>query len=146
MATPHGSTEVIITIDDAPGGTARIITPYVRDISGIKVEAITQQTNPFGGATVVNTPVGVTRTPDITLHGFFDDTADVGPHVVFGAAASWALDIAPASVGRELIIVAATGATFTIQVHLKDYSVEPKNEALTEWTATLTQMGAGAWS
>ncbi len=142
----YGSSVVTVTIDDAPGGTARIITPYVSTIGGIKVESITQQTNPFGTSSEAHTPVGVTKTPDIAISGFFDDTADVGPHVVFGAAASWALDIAPASVGRELVILAATGATFTIQVHLVSYEVLPKNGALTEYVALVRQMAAGVWS
>jgi len=141
-----GSDVVTVTIEDAPGGTARIITPYVQTIGGIKVESITQQTNPFGTASEAHSPVGMTRTPDIAIAGFHDDTAVLGPHVVFGTAASWALDIAPASVGRELVILAATGATFTIQVHLVSYEVLPKNGALTEYVALVRQMGAGAWS
>lgn len=142
----YGSSVVVVTIDDAPGGTARIITPYVTTIGGIKVESITQQTNPFGTASEAHTPVGVTKTPDIPISGFFDDTAAVGPHVVFGAPASWALDIAPASVGRVLVILAATGATFTITVHLVSYEVSPKNGALTEYVALVRQKAAGVWS
>jgi hypothetical protein len=142
----YGSSVVTVTIDDAPGGTARIITPYVNTIGGIKVESITQQTNPFGTSSEAHTPVGVTKTPDIAISGFFDDTADVGPHVVFGDATSWALDIAPASVGRELVILAATGATFTITVHLVSYEVLPKNGALTEYVALVRQAAAGVWS
>jgi hypothetical protein len=142
----YGSSVVTVTIDDAPGGTARAITPYVTTIGGIKVESITQQTNPFGTSSEAHTPTGMTKTPDIPISGFFDDTAAVGPHVVFGAPASWALDTAPGSVGRELVIVAATGATFTIMVHLVSYEVINKNGALTEYAALVRQAGAGAWS
>jgi hypothetical protein len=45
-----------------------------------------------------------------------------------------------------LIILAATGATFTITVHLVSYTVENKNGALTEYEAVLRQVGAGVWS
>ena len=142
----YGSSVVTVTLDDAPGGTPRIITPYVQTIGGIKVESITQQTNPFGTSSEAHSPVGVTRTPDITISGFFDDTATLGPHVMFGTPATWALDIAPASVGRVLVILAATGATFTITVHLISYEVLNKNGGLTEYAAVVRQAGAGVWS
>jgi hypothetical protein len=139
----YGSSVVTVTIDDAPGGTPRIITPYVNTIGGLKIEAITQQTNPFGVAFESHTPVGMTKVPDIPISGFHDDTATVGPHVVLKVAAA---DISPASVGRVLVILAATGATFTITVHLVSYEVLNKNGNLTEYAALVRQKSAGVWS
>ncbi len=141
----YGSPTVVITIDDAPGGTPRIITPYVREIGGLKKEVITQETNPFGSATKSNTPVGVDMTPDIPISGFFDDTATLGPKVVFGTAATQALDKAPASVGRVLV-VATGGSTFTITVHVVSYECLPKNNGLTEYVAIVRQKTIGVWS
>lgn len=142
----YGSSVVTVTITDAPGGTNRIITPYVNSIGGYKKESITEQSNPFGTAFVTNTPVGVSSVADIEIEGIFDDTASVGPKAVFGLAASWALDIAPASVGRTLIILAATGATFTVTVHLKSYEVMNKVGALTRYKAVVCQASDGVWS
>ena len=142
----YGSSVVTVTIDDAPGGTPRNITPYVREIGGLKLESITQQSNPFGTTSEAHTPVGMDRTPDITISGFFDDTATLGPKVVFGTAATWALDRAPGSVGRVLTVLAATGATFTITVHLVSYEVMNKNGGLTEYAAVVRQKSAGVWS
>lgn len=139
----YGSSVVTVTINDAPGGTPRIITPYVNTISGIAVENITQQTNPFGTAFESHTPTGITRVPDIVLSGFFDDTATLGSWTVLKPNA---LDYAPASVGRVLVILAATGATFTITVHLVKTEVLNKNGNLTEYAATLRQKSAGVWS
>ncbi len=139
----HGSSEVTITLEDAPGGTARDITPYVNTIGGLAIEHLTQQTNPFGVAYQSHTPTGVEMTPDIPVSGFFDDTATVGPHVVLKPAAA---DKAPASVGRVLVIVAATGATFTIAVHLVKYEVLNKSGNLTEYAALVRQKSAGVWS
>jgi hypothetical protein len=143
MAGKHGSTEVTVTIAEAPGGTARIITPYVDSISGLAIESITQQTNPFGSTSEQHTPVGIVKTPDIVLSGLLDDTALVGSWTVLKQVAG---DIAPASVGRILVIVAATGATFTITVHLVKTEVGPKNGALTTYATTLRQAGPGVWS
>jgi hypothetical protein len=139
----HGSSEVTITIDDAPGGTPRVITPYVLTIGGLKIENITQQSNPFGTGVESHTPTGMEKTPDIAISGLFDDAATVGPHVVLKPAAG---DKSPASVGRVLVIVAATGATFTITVHLVSYEVMNKNGNLTEYAALVRQKSAGVWS
>lgn len=138
-----GPSVVTITFADSPGGTARIITPYVTSIGGLAIEAITQQTNPFGVTTESHTPIGLTKVSDIAIAGFFDDTATVGPHVVFQIAAA---DISPASVGRILTILAATAKTFTITVHLVKYEVMMKRDGLTEYSALVRQMTAGVWS
>lgn len=141
-----GPAVVTVTIDDAPGGTPRIITPYVTTIGGIGLEALTEQTNPFGVTSEQHTPIGIDKTPDIPIGGYFDDTAVVGPHVVFGLAASWALDRATGSVGRVLVILAATGKTFTVTVHLVKYEVMLKRDGLTQYQALVRQKSSGVWS
>lgn len=142
----YGPSVVTVTIDDAPGGTPRIITPYVTSIGDIGLESITQQTNPFGVSSEQHTPIGLDKTADVTLSGFYDDTASVGPKAVFFNAATWALDKAPGSVGRTLVIVAATGMTFTVTVHVVDAKIGLKKDGLTEYTVTLRQKSSGAWS
>jgi hypothetical protein len=138
----HGSSEVVVTIDSAPGGPPVDITAFVTSIGGLKVENITQQTNPFGSSSESHTPVGVDKTPDIAISGFHDDVAD-GPHTVLKLTPA---DKSPASVGRVLTVLAATGATFTITVHLVSYEVLAKNNALTEYAALVRQKSAGVWS
>ena len=138
----HGSSEVTVTIDDSPGGTPRIITPYVNTIGGLAVELLTQQTNPFGSDAESHTPTGVERTPDIPISGFFDDAATTGPHVVLKPGAA---DKAPSSVGRVLVIVTG-GGTFTITVHLVRYEVIAKSGELTEYAAIVRQKSKGVWS
>lgn len=138
----YGSASLVITIDDSPGGAPRVITPYVLTIGGLKKESITQQTNPFGTSFQSHTPVGVTKVDDIPITGLFDDTAVLGPHVVFKVQAA---DIAPASVGRVLVI-ATGGGTFTITVHLVSYEVLGKNNNLTEYAALVRQKSDGVWS
>ncbi len=44
------------------------------------------------------------------------------------------------------MILAATGATFTITVHLVKTEVLNKNGGLTEYAATFRQKSAGVWS
>ena len=139
----YGSSVVTVTFDDAPGGTPRIVTPYVNTIGGLKIENLTQQTNPFGTANESHTPTGMEKTPDITIAGFFDDTATLGVAAVFKLKAA---DKVPASVGRVLVILAATAQTFTITVHLVSYEILNKNNNLTEYAAVVRQKSAGVWS
>lgn len=142
----YGSSVVTVTLDDAPGGTPRIITPYVNELGGIGIELITEQTNPFNTAFQSHTPTGMEMTPDIPLTGFFDDTATLGPKVMFFSNTTKNLDKAPASVGRVLVILAATSHTFTITVHVVDAKIIAKNGSLTQYTALLRQKSAGVWS
>ena len=145
-AGKHGSAEWTITIDDAQGGTPRAITPYVTTIGGIKITAITQVTTAFGDTWVKNSPVGVKRVEPIQIGGFFDDTATVGPHVVFIAPDITLYD-GTASTSRTLtIVVANTPKTFTVEVLLTAYNVLGKNLNLTEYQADLLPTGTGTWS
>jgi hypothetical protein len=137
----HGSSEVTVTLDDAPGGTPRDITEYVNTIGGLAIELLTQQTNPFGSSSESHTPTGVERTPDIPLSGFHDDVAN-GPHAVLKPGAA---DKAPSSVGRVLVVVTG-GGTFTITVHLVRYEAIAKSGSLTEYAAIVRQKSAGVWS
>lgn len=139
----HGPSEVTVTFDDAPGGTARVITPYVMTIGGLGIETITQQTNPFGVTSEEHTPIGITKTADIPIGGIFDDTAVLGPHVVFQVTSA---DRLAASVGRILAVLVMTGKTFTVTVHLVKYDVLLKRDGLTEYQALVRQKSFGAWS
>jgi hypothetical protein len=117
-------------MDDGPGGTLRVITPYVTDIGGVKLEALQQQTNPFGVTWRQESPIGVSNVPAITIHGFFDDTATVGPHVVMIAP-----DDGPNDLERTLVIVYGNSKTATMEGRLVSYEVMAKNNNLTEYAA-----------
>lgn len=136
----YGSVSISIQFDDGPGGTLRTITPYVTTLGGVKLEAIQQQTNPFGVAWRQHTPTGVSQVPPITFQGFFDDTATVGPHVVFIAP-----DDSPADLERTCVIVYGNSKTATMEGRLVSYEVLGKNENLTEYAAVY-QPNSLVWS
>lgn len=135
----YGSASVTVTMDDS-GGTPRAVTPYVQTMGGLKIETITQDTNPFGGSAEKPTSVGVYKSITIPITGFFDDTATVGPHVVFGTISS---TVAAAS---RTLVVATGGGTYTVECIVTGYEVMPKNGALTEYAATLQTVAVAAWS
>jgi hypothetical protein len=141
MAGKYGSASVTITYDDGPGGTGRAITPYVREIGGVKIEALTEESNPFGTNYKDNTPVGVNQMPDIAIRGFFDTTATVGPHVVFGAP-----DDGPQDLTRTLVMVFGDSKTFTVETRLVSYEVLGENNGLTKYEAIIRQAGLPAWT
>lgn len=139
----YSSTTTTVTLDASPGGAAKIITPYVDTISGMAIEAITQQTNPFGVTSEQHTPTGLVKSMDIVLSGLYDTTADVGSWTVLKQVAG---DIAVASVGRVLVILAATGATYTITVHLVKTEILVQNSQLTRYSTLLRPATVGVWS
>ena len=79
MAGKYGSGSWQVQYDDAPGGSLTDVTAHVLTIGGIKVEQITEQSNPFGTTAEAHTPVGMQRVPDIPIEGFYDTTASSGP-------------------------------------------------------------------
>jgi len=125
---------------DDSGLTGRTITPYVTSMGGMKIETITQDTNPFGGTAELPTSVGVYKSITIPMSGFFDDTATVGPHVVFGTISS-----SPSASSRTLV-VNFSGGTYTVECIVTAYEVMGKNGALTEYAATLQTVSVGVWS
>lgn len=141
MAGKYGSASISITYDDGPGGTGRDVTAHVLTMGGVKIEQLTEQTNPFGTAYEAHTPVGVQRFPDVPFEGLFDTTATTGPHVVFGTP-----DTSPQASTRTLVIVFGDSKTMTVETRLVDYEVLGQVGALTRYRATVRQAGLAAWS
>jgi hypothetical protein len=139
-AGKHGSSEVIITLDDA-GGTPRTITNFVLTVGALKITSNMQKSDAFGDAWEEMLPTGKQKVDPIKLTGFFDDTPTTGPHVVMGAP-----DASPQSATRTLAVVVGNAKTFTVECFLSAYSVLPKNGALTEFEADLQPSGAAAWT
>lgn len=141
----YGSSSITITIDDAQGGTGRAVTPYVTSISGVKITAMQQVITAFGDTWEKSSPTGLKKVDPITLHGFFDDTATVGPHVVFLTPDTTVYD-GTSSTSRTVVIVFGNSKTFTVECLLTSYSVLGKTGNLTEYEAVLQPTGSGAWS
>lgn len=146
MATgKHGSSEWTISYDDAQNGSLRVITPYVQTISGIKITAASQLITAFGDTWDKNSPTGVKKVEPITIGGFFDDTATLGPHVVFLTPDTTLYD-GTTTTSRTFTIVVGNSKTFTVETILSSYEVLGKNGNLTEYQAVITPTGTGTWS
>jgi hypothetical protein len=143
MPGKYGSVDVLINYDAAPGGTLSDVTQHVREIGGVKIENLTQETHSFGDPWIENTPTGVRRVPAIVIKGLFDTTAVTGPHVVFMPTSA---DVQPSAATRTLEVTFGDAKKFTVETRLQNYEVLAKNAALTEYAATLLPTGAGVWT
>jgi hypothetical protein len=139
-AGKHGSAEITVAYDDAPGGVLRTITSFVLTMGAVKITSNMQGATPFGASVESQLPTGVSKIDPITIHGFWDDTATSGPHTVFLTP-----DTNPQAATRTLQLVFGNARTWTSEGFLVSYAVIGKAGALTEFEAVL-QQNSGAWS
>jgi len=142
------SVSFTFSIEDSPGGTARTISPAPESISGMAIESITEQSNPFGSTAEGHTPVGMTKSPDLVFSVLYETAATVGSWTVLKQVAG---DKAVGSAGRLVSAVVATGATWSGHYHLIKTEPVVVNEKLTRLSVVLRPaQGAsgfdGAWS
>ncbi len=142
----HGSSEWTISIDDAQGGSLRAITPYVTSVSGLKITSLTQLITAFNDTFEKSSPTGVKKVDPITFGGFFDDTATVGPHVVFQTPDTTIYDGTTATSRTLTIVVSNSSKTFGGECLLVSYEVLGKNGNLTEYQAVAQPTGSFAWT
>jgi hypothetical protein len=142
MPGKYGSVDVLVKYDGAPGGTLVDITQHVREIGGVKIENLTQETHSFGDAWIEHTPTGIRRVPAIPIKGIWDTSID-GPHIVFQPTTA---DCQPSAATRTLEVTYGDGKKFTVETRLQDCEVGAKNAALTEYAATVLPTGAGVWA
>ena len=117
-AGKHGSSEIVVSYDDAPGGTLRVITSFVLTFGGVKITSKMQASTAYGDTVEKKLPTGMTALADIPIEGFWDDTATTGPHVVFIAP-----DDGPQDLMRSLVIVFGNSKTWSSEGYLMDYEV-----------------------
>jgi len=139
-AGKHGTSEITISYDDGPGGTLRLITSFVLTMGGVKLTSNMQASTAFGDTIEKKLPTGVSKIDPITIHGFWDDTVTLGPHVVFIAP-----DTSPQASTRSLVIVFGNSKTWSSEGFLESYEVLGKAGNLTEFNAVAIQ-NSGAWS
>jgi cobalamin biosynthesis Co2+ chelatase CbiK len=122
---------------DDSGGTGRAITQHVRSINGIEVEDLVAQSNSFGDSYEEWTPVGVAKMSQITISGYYDDTATTGPDVVFNQTSR----PTPATSSRTLVVLFGASKSVTTECHIVKYTRTPVTDSLTGYEAVLQPTG-----
>lgn len=142
-AGKHGSSEITISIDDAPGGSLQAMTQHILTIGGAKIENVTQPSHAFGDSWEEMLATGFARVPQITVTGYFDDTATTGPHTVFQVKTA---DRSPQASTRTVALGFGNSTSFGGEAIMASYEVLGKNGALTEFAAVIQPVGAWAWT
>jgi len=139
-AGKHGSSEITITLDDS-GGTPRVLTNYILTMGALKITAETQVSTAYGDSWQEVLPTGMNKVDNITLTGFFDDTATSGPHAVMNTP-----DSSPQATSRTLSVVIGNSKTWTVECFVTEYSVIGKVGNLTEFSTVLIATGQATWT
>ena len=130
----YGSNEVYISIDDGDldtPGIHQIVSQDILDIPGVDKEAMVEEGHGFGDDWVKNLATGLSKVGDITIKGFYDDTADTGTDALFNRI----------GVSTEVYIGFGGVKSITIPVLIKNYRRLPARGELTKFEAVLVAAG-----
>src|SRR5216684_8916779 len=95
----HSSSEITISLEDAPEGTPRVITAFVLTMGPAKITANMQKSTAFGALWDTFLPTGISMVDKFTLAGLWDDSAGgPAPHSVFLTP-----DVSPTAGTRALV-------------------------------------------
>lgn len=141
MAGAYGPASVTVSLEDAPGGTARNVHNFILNGVSAKDMAEMVDTTALGDSWRERTPTGIKDGENITLEGIWDTTATTGTHAVFGT-----VDDGPQDDGRELVIVFGDSKTWTRDVRLSEYEVLASTDNIQRFRAVLVPTGSAAWS
>ena len=131
----YGSGSIKIEFDNS-GGSLIDMSNYILEHSEVSIEGLFEESHAIGDTWKENLPVGVKMLSEITISGFFDDTATTGPEAIFNAVAA---TVAVAS--RTLKVTWGVNTT-SVETYIKKYSRAPVRAGLTKFTVILLPTGA----
>lgn len=129
----YSSKDIIVQIKDN-GGTLRTITAGLRAIGNVSIEAILQESTPFGASWATFLSTGIKKMAAITLGGFYDDAATTGLDVMFSTYQG--------NTRTGCVLTYGGGKTTTVDMIIQKYDRMPKVGAETEVQITLQPTGA----
>ena len=128
----YSSKDLIFSITDH-GGTPRLITAGLRSVGTVSVEAIIQESTPYGSAVATYLSTGIKKAAQIVIGGFYDDAATTGLDVMFSGYEGDT---------RAVIVTWGGGKTSSFSALVVKYDRSPKVSAETECAITLQPTGA----
>ena len=131
MAGKHGPDEIRIDVDNSSGSLVNL-SAYIDTFNGITKEALTEEDTVCGDADETHGAVGVAQVQPVTLEGWYDDTASIGPHVILNAIGNT----------RSLKITWGNSKTTIVEAIIQTYARLPARGGSTRFTATLQPTGA----
>lgn len=131
----YGSPDIVIQFDNS-GGSLQTMTQYITEINGVKVEGLLEESHSFGDSWFEALPIGLRRMDDITLSGWYDDTATTGPDAIFNAPVP-----TTTTATRTLTITWGGAKTTTVETYIMSYERQAQRNGLTRFTVTLRPTG-----
>lgn len=119
------------------------MTDYLLTIGGAEIENILEPSHAFGDSWGEMLATGFAQVPEITVTGYFDDTASTGPHTVFQVKSA---DRSPQANTRTVAIGFGNSTSFGGEAIMKSYRVTGNNGKLTTFEAVIQPTGSWAWS
>lgn len=84
----YNSSNLVIEFDSTDGGSLQDMSQYIREMGGVDVNIILQESHSFGDSWVEFLSTGIKKMEKVTLKGFYDDTSSTGPNAVFNSIGS----------------------------------------------------------
>lgn len=139
------SSNIRIQFDRSDATTLTNMSSYITEFNGINIEAMLQESHTFGDSWVEKLFAGLNQIGDVTLKGFYDDTATTGPNAIFndvGNVATTGTGLRTLEITWDSVAQAAGSRTFTVETIIKAYNRLPSRGGLTMFEAVLTCTGA----
>ena len=123
---------------DNSSGALQNMSQYVDEVGGLDVEATLVESHTAGDSWAEMLFAGLKKASEVTLSGFYDDTATTGPNAIFN-------DIgceATASGTRTLKLTWGSTKTSSVETIIKNYRRRPAKGNLTRFEVALVPTGA----
>ena len=127
----YGSKDLKIEFDSTEGGSLADMSNYITSINGVSIEAILEEGTAFGDTWLEQLFTGNKQMADITLGGFYDDTATTGPNAVFVGIGET----------RSLKVTWGSTKTTAVETIIKSYARNPAVKTLTKFQVVLSPTG-----
>lgn len=128
----RGPSVVAIEIDNTVGGSLTAITQFVLSISGINKLANLEDSRTFGDTWGEASDIGTRMMEDITIEGFYDDTASTGSHAILDGAGEQ----------RSFRVTFGNSKTVSVEVLIVSYARTLDRAALHKFRVVLRPTGA----
>ncbi|MDP3717091.1 MAG: hypothetical protein Q8T13_04895 [Acidobacteriota bacterium] len=112
------------------------MTPHTLDIGGVEIEAILEESHAFGVSWVASLAVGLRKMNDLTVGGFYDDTASTGPNAVYNDVAD-----GPSDSTRTAKTTWGGTKTTSVETWIKKFSRIAARGQITKYATLLAPTG-----
>lgn len=136
----YGGADVVVKFDNATG-TLQDMSQYVLEMGDINIEAVLEDSHTFGDSWAEVLFAKLRKGSDISLRGFYDDTATTGPDVIFNDVGNGATT---GGGSRTLEVTYGSTKKSTVETFIRSYKRTGKAGGLTRYEVVLALTGAVA--